>query len=639
MKQKTTTHLLTNLFFIFLCMPFSIFGQIEKQPTEIISEDFSVPGIPFGWTTEDLSGNNVIWTWCEDPTAPNSATCPGVWVSDENNQKPFSSATADNGFLTLNSDFAGNNSTPHISQLTTSPIDFSTGNQAWVQFQTHLGAFNINPDGKALLRVSVNGGINWTNFNCFPGFKLTTRWTNNPEILLFDISAIAAGQSEVLLQWQWEGNFEYNWSIDDIKIFDEDPRPANDLIVTKKWFAIAPNAITPASQVSTFGFTADILNFGSQIQSNVKLAIEIFNQTTNTIDYRDTLEYGTLEVDELVQNVLFSDQGFTAAMAPGIYKGTYKVFSDSIDANFANNIQTFSFEISETTFAKETKIESSTLPGVLEWEGSDFHSWAWGNHFLIPNGGSHEATAATFAIANASFLTNYSVTLALYEWKDENNNGDTESNERTLVGFNNYLITSSTPDAGFVTIPLLNISGDIGVSLVDNGNYILMLEYNAIDSKDLFISHSEENDYGAAMFRAEQDGQPQYISMSAVQHPLDNATFYSAGFGTQKVPNIRLEVEAMNSVSNYVPLSPQNKVDLFPNPVDQKLFVDLELERSFEQMDLNVYDISGKLCLTQTMQNIQKETVELNVQGLSKGAYLLQVVTEEGVRTKRFVKD
>ena len=95
----------------------------------------------------------------------------------------------------------------------------------------------------------------------------------------------------------------------------------------------------------------------------------------------------------------------------------------------------------------------------------------------------------------------------------------------------------------------------------------------------------------------------------------------------------------MNSVSNYVPLSPQNKVDLFPNPVDQKLFVDLELERSFEQMDLNVYDISGKLCLTQTMQNIQKETVELNVQGLSKGAYLLQVVTEEGVRTKRFVKD
>ncbi len=648
MKQKPTTTLTTNLIFIFLCAPTWFFAQVE-QPSEpnsqpVLIEDFSTPGIPTGWTTEDASGNDVIWTWCQDPMqSSSSGTCPGIWDGD-NNQNAFSSSTADNGFLTLNSDFAGAIASAHISRLTTSPVDFSSGDEAWVQFQTHLGAYNINPDGNAILRVSTNGGTNWTNYNCFPNFNQIiqdfpeTRWSNNPETILINISDVAANQSEVLLQWQWTGNWEYIWSIDDVEIFDEDPRPSNDLLVTKNWYAIPPNIMTPSSQIDPIGFTADILNHGTSLQPNVKLTVEIFNQSTNTIDYRDTLEYGAIESDELVQNVLFLDEGFMADMSPGLYKGFYKVYGDSTDNNFADNILTFSFEITPTTFAKENGIRTNTTPSLSEWGPGELPSWAWGNHFYIPNGGSHLATAATFAIGNPEALNNKFITLALYEWEDDNNNSDTEFNERTLVGFNNYQITSSTPESALITVPLLTTSGDTGVSLADNGSYILMLEYAAADFTNLFICYNEENDFGASMFRTEQDGKPQYIGMVGINTPLDNTTFFSAGFGTNIAPVVRLEVEAMDAVSNYTPLSPQNKVDLFPNPVDQKLFVSLDLERSFEQMDLNVYDVNGKLCWTQNKQNIQKETLELDLQQLSSGSYLIQVVTNEGTRAKRFIK-
>ena len=79
-----------------------------------------------------------------------------------------------------------------------------------------------------------------------------------------DISATAAGQSDVLVQWSWTGNYEYYWLMDDYALYDSDPSqlflPANDMQVNENFFAIAPYAQWPVSQTFNMNFLADVEN-------------------------------------------------------------------------------------------------------------------------------------------------------------------------------------------------------------------------------------------------------------------------------------------------------------------------------------------------------------------------------------------
>ena len=190
-----------------------VFG-LQAQ-TAFWSEDFSDGDIPEGWTNEDPSGNNALWTWCGDPTTGAMDGCPPVWDDNLNQQEPFGATTAGNGFVTMDSDAAGDVS--HQSELTTSPIDCSAQGEVWLNFQTHIGVFTIPASTGALLRVSTNGDT-WTDFAIFPNLTLDVRWSENPENIIVDISSVAANESTVYIQWQWIGNFEYLWSIDDVQL-------------------------------------------------------------------------------------------------------------------------------------------------------------------------------------------------------------------------------------------------------------------------------------------------------------------------------------------------------------------------------------------------------------------------------------
>lgn len=209
---------------------------LDAQSGIIFEEDFS-GGFPAGWSTTDASGNNRLWSYCSDPNnqtpAPAGSTvgCHRIWDDALNAQSPFAAETAANGFMTVDSDAAGN--VTHTSRLDSPALDFSAWSTTILEFQSHIGVFTLDAATNALLQVSTDGA-NWTDFVVFPGLVTgtpnppTERWSFNPTLVSIDISSVAANQQSVFLRWQWLANYEYHWDLDDVVIYDRVPQIFED---------------------------------------------------------------------------------------------------------------------------------------------------------------------------------------------------------------------------------------------------------------------------------------------------------------------------------------------------------------------------------------------------------------------------
>lgn len=68
------------------------------------------------------------------------------------------------------------------------------------------------------------------------------------------------------------------------------------------------------------------------------------------------------------------------------------------------------------------------------------------------------------------------------------------------------------------------------------------------------------------------------------------------------------------------------KAQLFPNP-SNGLFT-MEMEENYQQATLNLFDLTGKIIDSKTINNQQR--ISLDYSNLPKGMYQLQVNTEKG---------
>ncbi len=92
------------------------------------------------------------------------------------------------------------------------------------------------------------------------------------------------------------------------------------------------------------------------------------------------------------------------------------------------------------------------------------------------------------------------------------------------------------------------------------------------------------------------------------------------------------------SAVNKVPLSVQdfisNKFNVFPNPASNVVTINNAENITIEQVE--VFDISGKTVKTQQFNN--ENQVQLNIEELASGSYLLHIKTNEGTAMKKLVK-
>ncbi|MBR9922668.1 MAG: T9SS type A sorting domain-containing protein [Bacteroidetes bacterium] len=789
-------------------------------------EDFSGTGLPTGWETTDNSGNPpallINWEKCEA-----GDYCPpltyNIFTGNFDDQ-PFGSSTAANGYVFADSDGtnlpAGTN--PHLIRLSSSAIDCSNRDEVILYFETWIGRYNFDVAENAIIRVSTNGN-DWSEFQIFPDLEVPTNnsaTTTNPALIWLDISSVAANQNTVYLQWQWTGEDEWGWALDDVRLYSSHPvyekaiwglgtnegrfengltgwtsnllngtddawawtagggfgmaasanighylsapsaldgavsynadfyetggmempgpfdfyscelispiidlssadkllnlqfaqsvrmldkRPGypyhtafaysmdggsswsdwfnanpgvpinsyytpeiskfplpaevlgvsafrikflyagnlycwtiDDILITERnnydlaaqsnFYAVNPSLQTPISAVSPIQFLFDIRNDGALPQSNTRGYVEIKDKGDGQIVFRDTVELGTIQPDELIENIQFPGSYLPDQI--GTFSGKYFLNGDGFDSNPSNDTLRWEFVINDSIFAKELSYTGAFTP-------IDTKDFSYGNCFYIPPGPAQKACKVTFGINNPQQLITRKVSILTYELPAGDADGDLEiaPSEYNQISFNEYTFTGLEGDQ--ITAPIA-FDGTT-IELKPDTYYAVLIRYatnNPVNDPACFIYASQQYDLQATYVLYDLLDDPRYFSML----DLDNTgTFSVIGLGESgfdQIPVVRLHL--CNNTTSTKDLISDFPLKLYPNPVSDKLFVSSD----FSLLDrLLIMDINGRKIWETTQFSSAAKQLEINVGHLSTGIYFLGVYNKDGqIAFRKFVR-
>jgi hypothetical protein len=588
--------------------------------TPFWTENFA-NGIPSAWTNADASNQNVLWTWCSDPASNGGEPgCPLIWSDGSNSQIPFQATTAENGFATLDSDEAGELAADHISELTTSAINCADKNQVFLRFQTQLGTYTYDADDKAILRVSTDL-VNWTSYQVFSGLTTTIRWSANPAIPIIDISATAATQSTVYIQWQWTGNYEYLWNIDDVEVYGENPTPRHDLALGDVFFPLSSYA-SPASEIQTdtCAFYAYVSNNGLLGQHNVQLKAWI-TDSNNSILFADSTIIGTLPVG-YKDSLMVIPSLYAPEVAEGIYSLHYQVSADSTDGRIADNSHVSNFVATSSYFAKEDGPEQYYRPNTLT------DPWYVANYYRMSKKSleKYKAVSIDFAhTTNADEIAINAVSAGAYLMRVNDDIDDNLDNLNDAdffasfawLGIGDYVAVDTVADDGGIrTVELFDLSsGEPGIAIETGARYLAAISY-AGSNKQVFQAYNNDN---------------KYFFTSTLQY--GGGSFYSFGEDVNAVVRLNL---SLLTTSDEVAL-PETAMLVFPNPVIDQVNLGIKMEQE-GPATVTIADISGRIILTQDYDHLHQEVLSYKLPKLAPGIYIARIATEKGTLTKRFNK-
>ena len=595
-----------------------LLGISQMSAQNVVWTETFANGIPAGWVNDDIAASNVLWTYCPDAALGNgNPGCAPIFSG----QVAFASETESNGFVVVDSDEGGELGANHICQLTTSAINMSSLLEAYVTFNTHIGVFTVGAESGAILRVSTDN-VNWTDYTVFPGLTTTVRWSSNPAIPIIDISDVAAGQSTVYLQWQWTGNYEYMWEIDDVKIYDSNPTPPNDLELADFFYPVSSFA-TPASQIATdtFGFYGFVSNNGTAEQTNVTLKA-VVRVDGGAVLFSDSIVVPALAAGVKDSLIILPNQ-FAPELAEGSYRIQYSVYADAADERPSDNAAGSPFEVTDFLFSKEATPEQGFRPGT----GGDY---TIGNLYTMSTLDieSYQATSITFAyFADAAEIPLADVVAGINLIRvnddiaaDFSNFDDSElfSSSLTGVGFATYEADATSVNFALQTVDLFNFAtGEIGVPLDPGARYFTTVSWEGPNN---VVFQAFNND----------------ISTFFINSLVFSTQWFLGGFqGDDDNAVVRMGISLTTSTDNN-PLA-DNTMSIFPNPVVNG---SVNLDINFAQptdATITIADMSGRVVSVRDRMGVTQEKVNYNLPQLATGTYIARIATKEGTLTKKFV--
>jgi len=609
--------LLKSLFFT---LSFFALGILNAQlSTPFWSENFT-NGVPTNWTISDASGQNILWTWCPNPALGNDDPgCSSIFEDALNGQVPFKSTTATTGSMLLDSDEPGNLNKNHIAQLTTSTINCAGKNEVYITFQTHIGVYSLAAEANAVLRVSTDG-TNWTNYTVFPGLTTTIRWSENPETPIIDISATAANQANVLIQWQWTGNWEYMWNLDDIEIYDQNPTPRNDLAISAFFYPPSSFA-TPVSQIASdsFQFEINLSNNGLNPQTNLVVTAFVKEDGGSSF-YSQAINIPVLEAGVKDTSIVFP-MLYAPELNTGLYTVGYTLSADSTDQRPVDNAREDNFVVSNDQFAKEDGPEQGYRPSA----GGD---WAVANTYRM-NGGNFElykATQAEFAFStDANEIAPGEVEAAIYLFKV---NDDVAEDFSDFDG--SSILSSSTEWLGVASYEAPDSLGNYELQQIDIADLNTGLPGVVLQPGSRYILAIEYANNSALVYHAFNDDIFYYQPSTFIF----NSDWNTGGFGGDVNALLRMNISLVSTTDEQV--LPDNTLSLFPNPVYETLQLGVQFEEPTDAT-ITVADINGRVITFEDRTGLTNETLSYQLPQLASGTYLARIATAKGSLTRKFI--
>lgn len=168
------------------------------------------------WQTGGLNDGPVIWAWTDDVAA-------GNWQPGN-----FTAPTASTGYFWFDSDGNGQGF-PYDATLTnTTPINCSGKSNVHLRFYSYYRTFTGTD--VAQIGVSTDGGATFT-YHHIPEFDaLKDEQTFGAQVVQgqYDVAIPEAnGHSQVWIQFDYQGEFEYYWKVDDLELYEYVASPVN----------------------------------------------------------------------------------------------------------------------------------------------------------------------------------------------------------------------------------------------------------------------------------------------------------------------------------------------------------------------------------------------------------------------------
>ena len=234
------------------------------------SEDFT-GGIPLGWTLVDNTGSGFDWVL-------NNAAL----TADFTATGPITSTSGGNHMLLFGDLYnAGGGAQDMDAYFQTAAIDLTGIGSVEVEFQQK---FRVCCASNHQLSLFVsNDNTTWTEFDVRGGVAINAQ-SADPDLVIVDITCIAANQATVYLRWHKIGASHYYWMVDDILI--REIPPGHDLSIEDVFyldpFLTPPYSKIPVVQADTSMYIGIVSNnlLGDETGVNFNVAV---NDGTNDV--------------------------------------------------------------------------------------------------------------------------------------------------------------------------------------------------------------------------------------------------------------------------------------------------------------------------------------------------------------------
>jgi len=595
-------------------------GSVAHVNAQVFYQQrFDTPGLPAGWSTSDESGNNVLWERCTDVQTDCHADL---------GFPPFAGTDKANGFMILDSDGAG--VLPpygHQSRLTTSAIDCSGKDIVYAVYDQQIGVRDFADDGGIPLLYVSYDSIVWIPqilFEVVNNEYVIANFSETPLVASIDISSYAANRPKVYLRWEWQGNHEYWWILDNVRLTENLP---NNLFLSNFYFP-SRNYATPESQISidTFRFKAYVTNKGTAAQTNVKVYAyvrEWLDQGhTLNVFFADSVQIPVLAPGVVDSAITFNQTFIADNLPPGRYQAWYEVISDSADVHIQDNHDGDFFEVSGLVFSKEPR--PLTAFGL-----ANTGDWAVGNYYRLGPSTQEQfkAVKAVFAMQVSGTLTPGTTSeLKLYKVNDDVNedfsNFAADGSGMQLIGSAPYELRDSLGYAQFTqldSVPLYDATtGTTGVTLEANGRYVLsMWYYNVVNGQ---ISHS----YGTNK-NIEGVSSLKFVNG---QWDVTGIDFYRYNVA------LRMHLDLAVTTDDR-PLS-EAALQVSPNPASEFVRLNIKLDQPSDAT-ITIADLGGRVIRTENRSAMLDESIIYPIRQLAPGVYLARIATKGGTRTVKFL--
>ena len=535
----------------------------QDKGTTVWSDDFSVQA---NWVFTNASTAGQDWNY--------GSGTPNVFASGTT----CALAGAANGYVWIDSDALGGSAFQDITIETVNAIDCSLFPTVSLSFEQHVMSY------AEVFTVSVSGdnGANWTDY-----VQLNISTSPQSPVLStqsINISSVAGGQSQVKVKFNYQGNWDWWWSIDDVSITETDN---NDIIASEEYYgtALVPYTRIPVSQIAPIDFAMKATNDGSVAQPNTVLTADINGGAWTGTSSPVTLAIGA------------TDSLFTTPYTPPVtlgvpYVATLTIASDSVDATPTNNTFEFPpFEVSQYVYAQD---DYSATPGsgggstTNPTFADEFEAGCYYDIYANATAYGIDVVIATGTTLGAAWE------VALYE-DDGTNFVQVDRSIPVIVASGDIGQTITLP---LPTAPVLTAGKSYFavVHALGGGTQASPIEFN----------------YGTS------GSSPAQICL--IFYGTMTAPFTSQNFYTTSTPMVRLNFDPSQGIGN---VKTKTSFNVYPNPSAGIFNIDLSSQNN-ENVNLIVKNVVGQTVINKTVA-VSGTTETISLTDYSKGIYFLTI--------------